>query len=134
MFEFLEKRKVWLIYIPLCVYWLVLFTATSLPIDQLPSIGLSDKINHFIAFFILSVLLYLTLKFQRKNRFFFNKAYLVTIVICLIYGALDEIHQMWIPGRYSEVLDWLADGLGAFAGLVVVTILINKLNYRTEFD
>jgi VanZ family protein len=133
LFEYLEKRKLWLVYIPLGVYWLILFTATSLPLNQLPSIGLSDKINHFAAFFILSVLLYLTLKFQRKNRFLFEKAFMLTLIICLIYGAIDEIHQMWIPGRYTELLDWVADGLGSIAGLLVVIFLMNKFSYRTDF-
>ena len=134
MFEFLEKRKIWLVYIPLGIYWIILFTATSIPINQLPSIGLSDKINHFLAFFILAVLLFLTLKYQRKSYYFFNRASLIAFSICLIYGVIDEVHQMWIPGRSSEVLDWLADGFGALAGVLVVSYLMNKLKYQPEFS
>lgn len=134
MFEFLEKRKIWLVYIPLGVYWISLFTATSIPITQLPSLGLSDKINHFLAFFILAVLLFLTLKYQRKNYYLFNKASLIAFIICLAYGAIDEIHQMWIPGRYAEMLDWLADGFGALAGVLVISYLMNKLKYKAEFN
>lgn len=134
MFEFLEKRKIWLVYIPLGIYWIILFTATSIPIDQLPSLGLSDKINHFVAFFILAVLLFLTLKYQRKNYYLFSKASLIAFIICLIYGAIDEIHQMWIPGRYAEMLDWLADGFGALAGVLVVSYLMNRLKYQAEFN
>lgn len=134
MFEFLEKRKIWLVYIPLGIYWIILFTATSIPIDQLPSLGLSDKINHFVAFFILAVLLFLTLKYQRKNYYLFNNASLIAFIVSLIYGAIDEIHQMWIPGRYAEMLDWLADGFGALAGVLVVSYLMNRLKYQAEFN
>lgn len=134
MFEFLEKRKIWLVYIPLGIYWIILFTATSIPIDQLPSLGLSDKINHFVAFFFLAVLLFLTLKYQRKNNYLFDKASLIAFIVSLIYGAIDEIHQMWIPGRYAEVLDWLADGFGALAGVLVVSYLMNRLKYQAEFN
>ena len=74
LFEYLEKRKVWLVYLPLIIYWLILFIATSLPVERLPSIGFSDKINHFIAYFVLSILLNLTLIYQRKSRFLFEKA------------------------------------------------------------
>jgi VanZ family protein len=134
LFEFLEKRKIWLVYIPLGTYWIVLFIATSLPINQLPSIGISDKINHFLAFFILAILLNLTLTFQRKNYFLFDHASILTIAVCFLYGAFDEIHQMWVPGRYSELLDWLADGIGALAGVLFINFLMNNLRYKREFS
>jgi len=134
LFEYLEKRKVWLVYIPLVIYWLVLFVATTLPSERLPSIGFSDKINHFFAYFILAVLVNLTLIYQRKSRFLFEKAQIATIVICLFYGAVDELHQMLVPGRFAETWDWVADALGASAGVLIVYFLINRLRYRLEFD
>ncbi len=134
MFKYLEKRKVWFVYIPLVIYWLILFTATSLPVERLPNIGLNDKINHFIAYFILAVLVNLTLIFQRKSRFLFKKAPLVTIIIGLLYGAVDELHQIFVPGRFADTLDWMADGLGTIVGVLVVYYLINRLKYRLEFN
>ena len=134
MFEFLEKRKVWLVYIPLITYWLILFVATTLPVERLPSIGLTDKINHFIAYFVLAVLVNLTLIYQRKSKFLFKKALISTIVICLFYGALDELHQLLVPGRSAETLDWVADASGTFTGVLIVYFLINRLKYRLEFD
>lgn len=133
MFEYLEKRKVWLVYIPLVVYWLILFTATTLPAEKLPSIGFTDKLNHFIAYFILAVLVNLMLIFQRKSRLLFEKAPMATIIICLFYGAADELHQMLIPGRSAETLDWVADASGTFVGIFIVYFLINRLNYHLEF-
>jgi VanZ family protein len=41
---------------------------------------------------------------------------------------------MWVPGRYSELLDWLADGIGAFAGLLFLNFLMNKLRYKRDFS
>jgi VanZ family protein len=133
LFEYLEKRKVWLVYIPLVVYWLILFTATTLPAEKLPSIGFTDKIDHFIAYFILAVLVNLMLIFQRKSRLLFEKAPMATIIICLFYGAADELHQMLIPGRSAETLDWVADASGTFVGIFIVYFLINRLNYHLEF-
>ena len=34
-------------------------------------------------------------------------------------AALDELHQLFIPGRSAEVSDWLSDTLGASLGLYV---------------
>lgn len=134
MFKFLEKRKVWLIYIPLFIYWIILITATSIPAEKLPSIKLSDKIEHFIAYFGLAILLNLTLMYQRKSIFLFNKASLVTIFICSFYGAVDELHQILIPGRFADTMDWLSDSLGTIMGVLVLNFLIYRLKYRPEFN
>ena len=134
MFEFLKKRKIWLVYIPLTIYWAILFIATSIPVERLPSIGFTDKINHFIAYFILAVLVNLTLIYQRKSRFLFEKAPVATIVICLFYGAVDELHQLLVPGRSAETLDWIADALGTILGVLVIYFLITKLKYRLDFN
>jgi len=133
LFEYLEKRKVWLVYIPLVVYWLILFTATTLPVERLPSVGFTDKVNHFIAYFILTALVNLTLIYQRKSRLLFEKAPIATIVICLFYGALDEVHQLFVPGRSAETLDWVADASGTFIGVLIVYFLINRFKYHLEF-
>lgn len=133
MFKFLEKRKIWLVYIPLTIYWLILLTATSLPVNRLPIIRLSDKLNHFIAYFGLAILLNLTLIYQRKSRLLFNRASLITIIICLFYGIVDELHQMFIPGRFADTMDWIADSSGTIFGVLVLNFLINRLKYQPEF-
>ncbi|NWG28542.1 MAG: VanZ family protein [Ignavibacteriaceae bacterium] len=134
MFEYLQKRKVWLIYVPLTVYWLILFSATTIPTQKLPSIGFNDKLIHFLAYFVLAVLVNLTMIFQRKSIQLFEKAPLATIIICLFYGAVDELHQMLVPGRSAETLDWIADAIGVVFGVFVVYFLINRLGYRLEYN
>ncbi len=37
------------------------------------------------------------------------------------WGALDELHQLFIPGRSCELIDWVCDTLGASLGLFVGT-------------
>ena len=129
MFEYLEKRKVYLVYIPLIVYWIMLFIATTVPVSNLPSVAVSDKIKHFSAFFGLSVLLSLTLIYQSKVLLFKKYFLVAALVISSIYGLLDEIHQSFVPGRNSEFLDWVADSLGAAAGAFIVFYLLKKFKY-----
>lgn len=133
MFEYLDKKKVLLVYIPLVIYWLVLFTATSIPVEKLPSIGLSDKVNHLLAYFVLSVLFYLALLFQRKSKFLFDNASLAALVISSFYGIADELHQMLIPGRSAEVLDWIADAVGVVLGVLLISYIKFRLKYKPEF-
>jgi len=35
--------------------------------------------------------------------------------IAISYGALDEVHQMYVPGRYASVTDALLNAAGAAA-------------------
>lgn len=134
MFKYLENNKVWLVYTPLIIYWIILFTATTLPGPQLPDIHIGDKIEHFGAFFILSIMVNLTLIFQRKSFFLFRYAILVTIITCMTYGAIDEIHQMIIPGRFADIRDWLADSTGALAGVLVLNFLKKLFDYKVKFE
>jgi len=100
----------------------------------MPNLHLSDKIEHFSAFFILAVLLNLALIYQRKSYLLFKNAIIVTIIICLSYGAVDELHQIFIPGRYADVRDWLADSAGVVFGVFVLNFIKNLFNYKVNFE
>lgn len=132
MFEYLERRKVYLVYVPLFIYWIFLFIATTLPATDVPSFAVSDKIKHFGAYFFLAVLLGLTLLYQNKILLFKKYFLIATLVICSIYGLLDEIHQIFVPGRNSEFLDWAADSLGAAVGVIFVFYLLKKSKYQSK--
>jgi VanZ family protein len=46
--------------------------------------------------------------------------WMIWVGVALSLGAaLDELHQLLVPGRDAEVTDWLADTIGAAAGLFV---------------
>jgi VanZ family protein len=34
----------------------------------------------------------------------------------MVWGTLDEIHQLWIPGRSCEVADAVTDTVAGFLG------------------
>lgn len=126
MFKFLEQHKVTLVYIPLAVYWVVLLAATSFPTDRIPSLGVSDKIKHFGAYLVLAALLNLALMFQNKWENIKDKAAPAAVVIATLYGILDEIHQIFIPGRSAEFLDFIADMIGALAGVFIIYLIKRK--------
>ena len=130
MFNFLERQKLVLVYLPLIFYWIILFTLTTLPAQSVPSVGVSDKIEHLLAYLVLSILLYLTLLFQKKSALLKNYAMLFTLLIVFAYGVLDEVHQLMIPGRSCELLDFLADVLGGIIGIIIIKILIHFYKFQ----
>lgn len=114
------------IYLPLIIHWMTIFILTSLPSDQLPSVEIGDKVNHFLAFFVLGFFLNLTLKYQTKYPSLKKNILLITIIIAAGYGLLDELHQLFVPGRSAEVLDWVADFVGAISGSLLAESLYRR--------
>ncbi|HPI38806.1 MAG TPA: VanZ family protein [Ignavibacteriaceae bacterium] len=123
MLSFLEKHKIYLVYSPLFIYWIILFIATSLPTVSIPSFDISDKVQHWGAYLVLTVLFNLTISFQNKSELLKKYHYIFTVIIVTIYAAFDEIHQYFIPGRSCELLDFFADVLGLISGLFIIFIL-----------
>jgi len=123
----LKKNKKILVYYPLAVYWSVLFVMTSLPsVKFVEKLKISDKIEHFFAYAVLGLLLTLALHMQNKFERLNSNYGFWSVVIIAIYAALDEIHQLFIPNRSGEILDWLADFLGA----LIASLLIRKFIKR----
>ncbi len=122
--------------IPLRIYWIILLIGTSLPSDHLSSIlELSDKLKHFVAYLVLAFLLSLNLHFQEKWKGLavFNLTY--TFIICTGYGVFDELHQILVPNRSAEFLDWVADLLGSVMGLFIAFIFLKFIkNNRHSFE
>ena len=130
MFKFIEKNKVKALYIPFVIYWMVLFTLTTLPGKDLPDVGISDKISHFIAYCGFAVFLNLFLLVQNKKKLLKEKAWLFALLFGATYAIIDEFHQLLIPGRSCDIKDWIADVIGISLGLLVVKILMIFNNYK----
>ena len=92
----------------------VLFAVSSLHHVPSPPAGLTDKHEHFMAYAVLGLL---ALRALARGRWSGVRAATVVgaIVISGLYGVTDEFHQRFVSGRDYEVLDMVADTLGAAA-------------------
>ena len=45
-----------------------------------------------------------------------------------VYGITDEWHQMYVPGRMPDVVDWLADVAGLVTGYAIAATFLNRSN------
>lgn len=132
MIAFLEKHRVYTVYVPLAVYWIFIFMATSVSVDTLPTPRVSDKLLHFGAFAVLGFLLDLAARVQKKNAWIRANHFVFTYVVILLYGAFDEIHQYFIPGRFADYMDWLADMAGGAFGVLSLHLFIMIDNIRLK--
>lgn len=44
---------------------------------------------------------------------------LLIVSVCISFAALDELHQMAVPGRFASLSDFLLDSLGVTTGLII---------------
>lgn len=116
-------------------YWFVLFLATTIPSKSLPGTMTSDKTNHYAAYFILTILSYNFFIVQNKIKIAKKFPLLNAAIFGLIYGILDELHQIPIPGRFYEPLDILANSLGVTTAILIIflyTLIKNRNKKDTE--
>lgn len=131
MYNFIKERRTKVLLVPLILYWLLIFIGTSLPSDNLSTVlEVGDKVKHFIAYFVLAILLGLNFHFQERWQHISVKYLLYTLIVCATYGLLDELHQMIVPNRSAEFLDWLADLFGSTTGVILLYFFIKIIKKR----
>lgn len=72
------------------------------------------KAAHFFAYLLLGVLVTNALD---KTRIISHKSLIWALIICIIYAASDEIHQIFIPGRAGQIKDVALDSAGSMVGI-----------------
>jgi VanZ family protein len=77
------------------------------------------KTAHFTEYFMLFWLVLLAFGDFSRNRW-------RILLVCVLYAASDEIHQLFIPGRVGNVGDVGIDSAGALFGFLIRS-LIGKL-------
>lgn len=127
LYKYLSTHTFYCVYLPLIIYWITLFALTTVPVDVVPQLfNYQDKIEHFTAYGLLAFLLTLALFFQKRSRLISSKAFLFTFIFVLAYGAIDEIHQLLVPGRFCDLYDWLADSIGGSLGIGLVYLFLKN--------
>lgn len=85
------------------------------------------KSAHVIEYFVLFLLLFNALYKPSSLR----NNMVIASVIAVVYAVLDEIHQLFVPGRSGTVLDVLTDSLGVFMGCLAILVVV-KLNSKKK--
>ncbi|MBN2595039.1 MAG: VanZ family protein [Sedimentisphaerales bacterium] len=107
----------------LVLYWPALFVLAHIPIPRVvQEADVSDKDLHFLAYLILTFLLWLTVRGNEKVNWRGAAPWLVLSVI-VVYGILDEWLQNYVAGRSCDVQDFYMDLAGALTGLIIFSFL-----------
>ena len=104
-----QKNKLFLV---LFIILIIAITVLSLlPPKSGLELGKSDKLNHFLAYAILSL-----------NFGFIStkiRSYFIGIPFLITYGLLIEFFQGFVPGRDPSFYDALANFVGVFSGFFI---------------
>ena len=74
-----------------------------------------DKVVHFGMYGVFAALL----AYQAMPQMGAWRGMFIALALGSAFGAADEWHQEFIPGRSKDVKDWQADTAGAVAGALV---------------
>lgn len=116
----MSRNGIWIlpITVALAIVWLSNQPALPMGVSLPPPF---DKLAHFTAFGTLAVCLELTLRWTHHDLPVYRRHLLIFFGVSL-FGASDEWHQLFVPGRACEFFDWVADSLGGAFGLALTSL------------
>jgi len=103
--------------------WLadVLSSLMGRPVDHSP-------IGHFSEYLVFGVLLFNALRMHLHMNP--SRVALCAIAIAAAYAVTDEFHQMFVPGRECDPIDWLVDVAGAAIAASIFAIVLKSRKRR----
>jgi VanZ family protein len=114
--QWLRRRPLLYLWLPLLAWMGLIFYLSAQPDLPHPDTGwLGLALSSGAHVFVFGVLAILWARVLGERRY----ALLVAFLLTMLYALSDEFHQAFVPGRYPDPWDLLADGLGAVLALAL---------------
>lgn len=84
-----------------------------------------SPVGHFLEYFVLGALLCNALRFHLKPK----QAIAYAFLLGSLYGVTDELHQIFVPTRSCDPMDWLVDTIASLLGALLAWGI---LRWRTQ--
>lgn len=130
----MRNLKYW---VPPLLYMVLIFAISSMEQPPLPMPKFEwltiDKLYHFVEYAILGGLLSLAFVKARPSVVPLQSIWYIAALISILYGASDEWHQTFVPGRFATLADWVADVLGSIAGVLGVYFYYKRENKKRSY-
>jgi VanZ family protein len=110
----------------------LIFAASSVSDPGALPADVSDKTVHLAVYAGLGALVFRALAGGGLRRPGYSpRGAAQAWVVAAAYGASDEWHQAFVPGRTVSAADWVADAAGAAAS-VVLLVIVARVRARRE--
>lgn len=81
-----------------------------------------SPVGHFTEYLIFGTLLFNALRFHVDPR----AALIAALVIGSLYGVTDEFHQLFVPSRSCDPVDWAVDTVASLCGAALTRLGLKK--------
>ncbi|HDD05194.1 MAG TPA: VanZ family protein [Candidatus Aenigmarchaeota archaeon] len=113
-------------YLPVFLYMALILCLSSIPggskADLIFSYHLSSSLQNLLHVPGFGLLAYLWM-WTLRDRTNFTRGALFTLGITTLYGVLDELYQILIPGRIASLGDLLLNTAGVILGVGIYSFL-----------
>lgn len=96
---------------------------------------LTRKPAHILEYLILTILLVRAFLSGWPKIFASLKeaqVWILSVAIAVLYGALDEFHQLFVPQREGKISDVFFDSFGALFGIIILWRLFQTQKKKLE--
>ena len=91
---------------------------------------LAPTVQNILHIPVFGLLAYLWLRSLAKHGFSRIQKMVITMIITVGYGILDEVHQLFGPGRYASLSDVVMNIMGITIGIIIFLQLERRLKLR----
>lgn len=113
----------WLPFVALCAAISTVSHLSEPPLQQLLALRLMDKVLHACAYVGVGATAYLGVARHLAGG---RAAFFAAVALATAHGALDEVHQSFVPKRFASVADVLADFTGALVGVWLCGLVLRR--------
>ena len=92
-----------------------------------PGVDALSSIAHFCEYTMFGALLATALRCHMPLR----RACLIAIACASLYGVSDEVHQLFVPERMCDPVDWMVDTAGSALGSGITYAVLRKRDARS---
>lgn len=104
---------------------IAIFYISSLTFQKVSyTIDINSILYHFFAFFFFALFLQIS-SLRGQKRF---AIFVLAILISIVYGVMDELHQSFVPGRVCTLFDAGIDSVGVIIASAIYFIRVEYKN------
>ena len=85
-------------------------------------VDLVSPAAHFSEYLVFGALLY----WAFAGKLPWSLAFVVAVLCASAYGVTDEFHQLFVPDRACDPVDWVVDTLGATLGVTLLALVLKR--------
>ena len=87
------------------------------------------KIAHFTEYSVMGLLIWTILEQWMNDK---KLKWIIAVVWIILSASADEIHQLFVPGRYGSVLDVILDTSGGIFGVFLCQLCFHFFRKRVQ--